>query len=119
VSDRIEARGLRVLARCGVLPEEQERDQPFELDLVLEVDLASAGATDDLALTVDYGAVVERAVAACAGPCALMERLATRVADAVLRDAGVEAVEVTVRKLRPPVPHDLASAGVSIRRSRG
>ncbi len=58
--DRIELRGLRALGTHGVLPEEQERPQPFEVDLDLEVDLRRAGRSDDLADTVDYGAVQRR-----------------------------------------------------------
>ncbi len=47
----------------------------------------------------------------------LLERLATRIADAVLGvDPRIDTVTVTVRKLRPPVPVDLASAGVTITR---
>ena len=33
-------------------------------------------------------------------------------------DPRLEAVEVTVRKLRPPLPLDVASTGVRVRRSR-
>ena len=47
-----------------------------------------------------------------------MESLANAVAWSVLVDTRVAAVTVTVRKLRPPVPHDLASAGVTLRRER-
>ena len=47
----------------------------------------------------------------------LLERLATRIADDVLAlDDRLTSVTVTVRKLRPPVPVDLASAGVTITR---
>ncbi|HEY8524174.1 MAG TPA: dihydroneopterin aldolase [Acidimicrobiales bacterium] len=118
--DRIELRGLRVLGRCGVLPIEVEQAQPLELDLDLELDLAPAAASDDLADTVDYGAVcaaVERTVGA--GHVALLERLAALVADAVLAvDGRIDAVDVAVRKLRPPVPQQLATSGVRIRRAR-
>jgi 7,8-dihydroneopterin aldolase/epimerase/oxygenase len=118
--DRIELRGLRVMARVGVLPHEKEADQPLELDLDLVVDLSAAGASDALADTVDYGAVCDAAVAAVrAGHVELLERLAGGVAEAVLAaDGRIAAVEVAVRKLRPPVPHDLASSGVRIVRSR-
>ena len=105
------------MARCGVLPEEIERVQPFEIDLELEVDLAPAGASDELADTVDYGAVVDRVTGVCDGHHQLMERLADRIATAAGDDPRVEAVTVTLRKLRPPVPHDLADAGVRIRRA--
>lgn len=118
--DRIELRGLRVVGRVGVLPFEQEGDQPLELDLDLAVDLAAAGASDDLADTVDYGAVCDAAVAAVrAGHVALLERLAAQVADAALAvDPRIAAVTVAVRKLRPPVPHDLDTSGVRVTRER-
>jgi len=118
--DRLEIRGLRVLAVHGVLPEEVERAQPFELDLDVWTDMAIAARTDALADTVDYGALVTRAAAAAGPPrCALLETVAVRVAEAVLDvDRRIAAVAVTVRKLRPPVPVDLASAGVRVWRHR-
>ena len=119
--DRIELRGLRVLGTHGVLDEERHRAQPFEVDVDLVADLGAAGRSDDLSDTVDYGAVAAAAAAVVAGSHSdLLEHLAERVADAVL-DAGggrVSEVEVVVRKLRPPVPQDLASSGVRIRRRR-
>ena len=118
-SDLVELRGLRVMGRHGCLPEEQERDQPFEVDVDVELDLAPAGASDDLADTLDYGAAVEAVAAVVAGePSALLERMAARIADTLLADGRVRAVTVVVRKLRPPVEVDLATAGVRITRRR-
>jgi dihydroneopterin aldolase len=118
--DRIELRGLRVVGRIGVLDHEREQDQPLEIDLDLDVDLGAAGASDDLADTVDYGAVCTAVAATVAqGHVALLEHLAARVADAVLRlDDRIAAVDLTIRKLRPPVPLDLATSGVHIVRTR-
>ena len=49
----------------------------------------------------------------------LLERLAERIAEVVLAvDPAVDAVTVTVRKLRPPVPQHLATSGVRIARGR-
>ncbi|HEX6237654.1 MAG TPA: dihydroneopterin aldolase [Acidimicrobiales bacterium] len=119
--DRLELRGLRVLARCGASPDERARAQPLELDLDLTVDLAAAGRSDDLADTVDYGAVCDVAVAAAeSGPTALLESVAESVASALLaHDQRIGAVDVAVRKLRPPVPHHLATSGVRVHRERG
>ena len=107
-----------MLGAHGALPEEKDRAQPFEVDLDLVADLAGAGTTDSLADTADYGAVVAAVHKVVTGErhC-LLERLATRIAEDVLAlDARIDAVTVTVRKLRPPVPVDLASAGVRITR---
>jgi dihydroneopterin aldolase len=116
-ADRIELRGLRALGTHGALPEEQLRAQPFEIDLDVVTDVRAAGASDRLGDTVDYGtmaAAVERVVTT--ERFALLERLATRIADEVCADARVRSVTVTVRKLRPPVPVDLTSAAVRITR---
>jgi dihydroneopterin aldolase len=118
--DRIEIRDLRVLGVHGVLAEEQERAQPFSLDLVAWVDMTAAGRSDDLADTVDYGALAQVASDLVSGQSfRLLEALAGRVADALLAcDPRLHAVEVTVRKLRPPLALDVGSTGVRVFRSR-
>jgi dihydroneopterin aldolase len=118
-ADRIEIRGLRVLARHGVLAEERERAQPFEIDLVIEADLTEAAQHDDLARTVDYGEVTERVAAlATESSHALIETLAGAIAHLVTRIERVRAVTVTVRKLNPPIAADLRDVGVTLRRER-
>ncbi|MCX7620914.1 MAG: dihydroneopterin aldolase [Acidimicrobiales bacterium] len=119
MTDMIELRGLRALCFCGALPEEQARPQPLEVDLDLDVDLSVPGATDALEDTVDYAAVateVERVLTA--ERFTLLERLAQRIAEVVLSDERVRGVTVAVRKLRPPVPQQLATIGVRIQRKR-
>ena len=118
MDDRIRLAGLRLLGVHGALPEEQDRAQPFEVDVDLVADLPAAGRTDSLADTVGYGAVVAAVERIVVGEShRLLERLATRIADDVLEvDPRITAVTVTVRKLRPPVPVDLAWAGVTITR---
>jgi dihydroneopterin aldolase len=119
MADRVELRGLVVLARCGALPEEFDRPQPIEIDLDVVVDLSAAGASDALSDTVDYGALCEAvARAAVAQHVKLLERLAVLLAGVVLVDTRVEEVTVAARKLRPPVPHHLDTAGVRITRRR-
>jgi dihydroneopterin aldolase len=121
VSDVIELRGLRLVTLVGALPEEYERPQPLELDVDVEADLSVAGASDVLTDTIDYGAlcdVVELTVID-GGHVALLEALAQRVAAAVLAaDERITAVTVVVRKVRPPVPQDLATSGVRVTRQR-
>ena len=120
MTDRLELHGLRVDAICGVLPHERTTPQRLEVDLDVEADLRAPGASDDLADTVDYGAVVAAAerVATTLEP-QLLEHLAERMAEAVLAlDGRVASVTVAVRKLDPPVPQRLATSGVRIRRER-
>jgi FolB domain-containing protein len=117
--DRIELRGLRAVGFCGALPEEQERPQPFEIDLDVEADLSRAGTSDQLSDTLDYGAIAAAVeLVVTTERFTLLERLATRIAEVVLGDARATAVTVTLRKLRPPVPQHLDTSGVRIRRAR-
>lgn len=117
MADQIEVRGIRAVGVIGVLPEEKERAQPFEVDLVIDCDLATAGATDDLNATVHYGIAAEKAIAVITGEThELLERVAHRIAEDVLEMDRVDAVEVTVKKLRPPVAFDAVHTAVRIRR---
>ena len=120
MSDRIEIRDLRVTGVHGVLHEERERAQPFAVDVVAWVDTAAAQESDDLADTVDYGALAQMAADVVGGRSyRLLEALAGRMASALLvSDSRLEAVEVTVRKLRPPLALDVGSTGVRVRRTR-
>lgn len=116
----IELRGLRALGHCGASEAERQVPQPLEIDLDVHVDLSVSATNDDLAATVDYGLVCDAAAHVVAEVAvALLEHLAELTAHAVLAtDDRIELVVVAVRKLRPPVPHDLASAGVRIERAR-
>ena len=118
--DRIELRGLRLLGAHGAAAGEEALAQPFEVDLDVFADLSRAGRSDQLAHTADYGALCEAVRTVIEGPhVALLEHLAEKVARAVMVAGGpvVSGVGVAVRKLRPPVPFQLASAGVSVYRS--
>jgi dihydroneopterin aldolase len=117
--DHIQLRGLRAVGTHGVLPEERQRAQPFEVDIDIEADLSEAGRSDALADTVDYAAIADLVAAEITGCHAdLLEHLADRIAGRVLATAGtrVTSVSVTVRKLRPPLPVDLSSVSVSVTR---
>jgi dihydroneopterin aldolase len=112
----LEIRGVRVLGIHGVLDFERVKAQPFEFDLDVSVDMTRAGATDQLVDTVNYAAIIDAAAGVLRGPwCALLERLALLMGEAVLRvDPRIATVDVAVRKLDPPVPYKIDSAGVRL-----
>ena len=119
-SGAIEIRGLRVLANVGVPEAERLHAQPLSIDLVLTVDLEEAGRSDDVSDPVDSGAVaVAVADVVAEAPVALLERVASLAADAVLDlDPRTEAVTVTITKLRPPIPRDVEATAVRLHRAR-
>jgi dihydroneopterin aldolase len=107
--------GLRELGIHGVLPEEQTRPQPFEVDVEMTVDVSLAGESDRLEDTVDYSAVSEAVSRVVRSErYHLLERLATRIAEVCRVDERVTSVRVTVRKLHPPVRAMVDHVAVSI-----
>jgi 7,8-dihydroneopterin aldolase/epimerase/oxygenase len=119
VSGRILLTGLRARGRHGVYDFERERGQDFIVDVVLELDLGKAAASDDVTDTVHYGELAGALVAVIEGePVNLIETLADRLVDVCLADARVAAATVTVHKPQAPIPHEFADVAVTIGRSR-
>lgn len=118
LGDRIEIRDLELLLHCGVLEEEQWRRQPFMFDLDVYLDLLTAGTSDDLRETVDYAVMVDTLSTKLAGErFQLLERLAERTAELLLNSGPLDAVTVTVHKVRPPLSAHVSSTGVRIHRT--
>lgn len=119
MTDRIELRGLKVRGNHGVFDHERRDGQDFVVDLTLWLDLAPAAASDDLTDTVDYGALAQRAHDIVAGPPRdLIETVAAEIADDVMTDQRVDAVEVVVHKPEAPIPLSFSDVAVVAHRSR-
>ncbi|MDN5795427.1 MAG: 2-amino-4-hydroxy-6-hydroxymethyldihydropteridine diphosphokinase [Intrasporangium sp.] len=115
MTDQIVLQGVSARGFHGVLGAEKRDGQTFVVDVTLEVDLSAAGRSDDLATTVDYAKVAGEIVGRVTGPSFdLIERLATVIADDVLRRDRVEAVEVVVHKPQAPVGHPFSDVQVRL-----
>src|SRR5699024_9228001 len=111
--DRIEVTGIRAWAHHGVLAEETRLGQQFLADVTLHLSTAPAGRADALARTVNY-AEVAHAVREelTAGPYALVETLAERIAERILTDTGHPLVRrVGIRVHKPAAPVGLPADG--------
>ncbi|WP_278314323.1 dihydroneopterin aldolase [Lolliginicoccus levis] len=118
-SDLIHLRGLRARGHHGVFDHERRDGQEFIVDILLAVDHTTAGRTDDLNDTIDYGALAHTAVGIISGePCDLIETVATRIADVVIADARIQRAEVTLHKPSAPIPHTFADVSVTVVRHR-
>jgi dihydroneopterin aldolase len=119
MADRIELRGLKVRGHHGVFEHERRDGQDFIVDVTVWIDLQRAAATDDLADTLDYGALATRVAEIVAGPPRnLIEAVAGQIADELMADERAHAVEVVVHKPQAPIPLDFADVAVVARRSR-
>jgi len=120
VTDRIVLTNMQFEGTHGVLEEEHQAPQPFEVDVELHLDLAPAGQTDDLARTADYRQAFEICRDTIEGPtCQLIETLAEQIAArllAVYQPVAVTEVVVRIRKPAVMLPGELDWAAVEIAR---
>ena len=119
VTDRIELRGLAVRGNHGVFDHERRAGQDFIVDITVWIDLAAAATSDDLADTIDYGGLAQRAADIIGGPARnLIETVAAEIAEDVMADERVHAVEVVLHKPDAPIPLTFKDVAVVARRSR-
>ncbi|AYJ33623.1 dihydroneopterin aldolase [Corynebacterium xerosis] len=130
MADRIALTGLKVRGNHGVFDHEKRDGQDFSCDITLWLDFGAAAASDDLADTVDYGAVAQIAHDVIAGPARdLIETVAVEIAEKLLAADGaaaaaasrpplLHAVEVTIHKPQAPISLEFGDVAVTARRSR-
>lgn len=107
---RIALRNVRAHGRHGADPGERDREQPFDIDLVVELDASAAERSDELSDTLDYAALHRRLVTVVSSTSfTLLERLAGALLDAVFEDERVRFAQLTIAK-----PGILAGATPSV-----
>ena len=119
MTDRITLTGLRVFGRHGVFEHEKRDGQEFVVDITTWLDLAGAADSDDLKQTLHYGELAQLAADIVAGePYDLIESVAGKIADQVMKDQRLLAVEVTVHKPSAPIPLTFDDVAVTVHRAR-
>nr|WP_218649425.1 dihydroneopterin aldolase [Paenarthrobacter nitroguajacolicus] len=117
--DRITLTGVTAVGYHGVFDFERRDGQPFVVDAVLYADFTKAAETDDLQYTAHYGEVAELITKHIEGePLNLIEGLAVRIAEGILENYNVAAVDVTVHKPKAPIEVPFGDVTVSVHRER-
>lgn len=97
--DVIALHGIRAYGRHGANPGERDREQPFDLDIVAEMDLAAAEHSDVLGDTMNYAELHQRVTRIVQSTSfVLLERLAGEILRAIFTDARVARAEVQIAK---------------------
>jgi dihydroneopterin aldolase len=120
MSDRITLKGIQFYGYHGVPDAEQQTGHRYEVDVIMELDVSLAAATDDVSQTVDYGAVARQVLSlGTSRQFRLIEALAGAISEQILGSQPlVAAVTVSVKKLLPPIPGIVEYAAVEITRRR-
>jgi len=117
---RVEIRGLSAYGAHGVTEAEREVGRRIVLDIAFTVPGSGATGSDELAETVDYGAVGALAAGIVRDrSCRTLERLCAIVADAIAERHEVEDLEVRAAKPDPPMPEQVGEVAVTLRRGPG
>ena len=113
--DVIALSGIVAHGKHGANPGERDREQPFDVEVKLELDLSRGQLSDDLAQTINYAelhAAVVRIVREHS--YVLLERLAGVIVDEIFRDPRIFLAEVRIGK---PNLLDGATPSVTLRRT--
>ena len=110
----IKVSGIKLYAHHGCLAEEATIGGNYVVDVSIEVDFSLAAANDKLEKTVDYVQVYDIVKAEMAIRSKLLEHVAKRIADKLIKNITmIEKVDVTVKKLNPPVNGEMEYASVT------
>lgn len=120
MNDKILLTGLELFGRHGCTAEERKYTQPFVVDAELIFDISTAAATDDLADTIDYVAVIADIKKIVEGTSRnLIETVAQEIAAELLSNhQRLDAVKIILHKPAPPVAEKFSGAAVEVFRSR-
>ena len=117
--DRITLTGVTAVGHHGVFDFERREGQPFVVDAVLYLDFTEAAQSDDVRDTAHYGEVAQRITDWIAGePLNLIEALAVRIAESLLDEFPLQAVDITVHKPQAPIAVPFGDVAVTVHRSR-
>jgi dihydroneopterin aldolase len=102
--DTLRINAIRAWGHTGYFDAEQELGQWFEVDLEIALDLSRTGDDDELGHTLNYAAVIERVKGLVeSSRFRTIERLNTRLCDAVLAFPEVREVRSTLTKVAAPI----------------
>lgn len=116
--DEIRIDNLEVYAYHGVLPEENQKGQPFFINAILYLDLRASGLNDDITKTANYALVAELCHEfMIKNTYQLIETVAEKLAIEILTQfSEIQRLDLEIRKPYAPVGYPLESVSVRISR---
>ncbi|MFX3624180.1 MAG: dihydroneopterin aldolase [Ectobacillus sp.] len=118
--DKISVHEMEFYGYHGVFPEENKLGQRFKVDLTVELDLRKAGASDELAHSVNYAELYNVCKRIVEGkPYKLIEAVAEKIAaDILIQYPLIQRCTIKVIKPDPPIPGHYREVAVEIMRER-
>jgi len=115
--DTIFLEQVKVETKLGVPEWERMVPQTIILDIEIDYDLRKAGKSDNIADTIDYGAIVTRIRETLAEHSfQLVEALAEHLCELIFKEFGAKEVKIKVSK--PGIISGVKAVGVEIERQK-
>ncbi len=115
--DKLIIGDLTFFGHCGITPGEQETGQRFSVTLEILADISVPARSDDLKDAFDYAAISQRLVeVGNKERFHLIEKMAERLAEILIKEFGAPKVRLSLRKHHPPIEQILAYSGIEIER---
>ncbi|RNC83781.1 MAG: dihydroneopterin aldolase [Balneola sp.] len=104
--DKLVLKGLKFRGYHGFYDKERVDGNDFEVDLTFHLSLEDAGVSDELEKTIDYSIAQKIVAEVIEGKSKkLIEHLAYLIGECLTNEIeSANSVEVTLRKLNPPMP---------------
>ena len=106
---------MRFHAYHGVLSQERITGNDYVVSLRIKYDFSLAMTSDDVNDTLNYAEVYQLVEQEMSVPSNLLERVAGRIGDRLLRRfPAIQELQLTVTKQNPPMGADCEGAGVEV-----
>lgn len=112
--DKVEVHGLRFHAKHGCHAEERKTGGTFDVDISIDCDFTQAATSDLISDAIDYVEVMRITEGIMSEPKNLIEHVANAICEAIcMRYPEAKRCAVTIKKLQPPVGHELKHVAVT------
>tara|TARA_Y100000589_G_C27109633_1_gene611649 strand:- start:345 stop:734 length:390 start_codon:yes stop_codon:yes gene_type:complete len=95
---------IELWARVGVLDQERQLGQLFNLDILLWSDFDQCSMNDDLKATLDYSLIIQKVKAQAKEiSCLTIEKYSEEILKMIQSEFNPDKMEITLTKCRPPI----------------
>ena len=118
--DILKIKSLRFKGYHGYYRQERKQGNDFEVDLIFQANLHTAGESDQLKDTIDYQEALKTVKSVMEGPSVkLIETLTKKIGDQLFKQLPeVNKLSVSVRKLNPPLNVETAYSEIQMQWQR-
>lgn len=116
---KVSLEGLEFHSYHGVYPHERSSGNKFEVDVMLEAEIADSAFNDHLEGTINYEDVYAVVKAEMEKPSKLLERVGHSIAEKILATfSSARSVQINISKFNPPIGGVCRKASVMIEKKR-